>query len=105
MPCASICVAPDRISARKPRYAVGADQRRNRETCGLDLFAAPRIISRRAGRCHIGRLVMIGAGATVIDRIRICDNVVIGAGTTVVRDIIEPGTYVGTPARRLPAQD
>jgi UDP-N-acetylbacillosamine N-acetyltransferase len=58
-----------------------------------------------AGRCRIGSLVMIGAGATVIDRIRICDNVTVGAGATVVRDIVEPGTYVGTPARRLPGRD
>jgi UDP-N-acetylbacillosamine N-acetyltransferase len=58
-----------------------------------------------AGRCRIGGFVMVGAGATVIDRIRICDNVTIGAGATVVRDIVEPGTYVGTPARRLPGRD
>jgi UDP-N-acetylbacillosamine N-acetyltransferase len=58
-----------------------------------------------AGRCRIGSFVMVGAGATVIDRIRICDNVTIGAGATVVRDIVEPGTYVGTPARRLPGRD
>jgi serine acetyltransferase len=42
---------------------------------------------------------MIGAGATVIDRIHIADHVVIGAGSTVVADIREPGTYVGCPAR------
>jgi sugar O-acyltransferase (sialic acid O-acetyltransferase NeuD family) len=58
-----------------------------------------------AGRCRIGQFVMVGAGATVIDRISICDDVMIGAGATVVRNITEPGTYVGTPARRLPVRD
>jgi sugar O-acyltransferase (sialic acid O-acetyltransferase NeuD family) len=58
-----------------------------------------------AGRCRIGAFVMVGAGATVIDRVSVCDHVVIGAGATVVRDITEPGTYVGTPARRLPARN
>lgn len=54
-----------------------------------------------AGRCAIGCGVMIGAGATVIDGVRVCDDVVIGAGATVVRHIDLPGTYVGTPARRI----
>jgi UDP-N-acetylbacillosamine N-acetyltransferase len=52
-----------------------------------------------AGRCKIGDLVFVGAGATVIDGIRIVDRVTIGAGSTVVDDIVEPGTYVGSPAR------
>jgi len=54
-----------------------------------------------SGRCKIGDLVFVGVGTTVIDYISICSNVVIGAGSTVVTDIIEPGTYVGTPARRI----
>ncbi|HAL92152.1 MAG TPA: acetyltransferase [Verrucomicrobia bacterium] len=53
------------------------------------------------GRTRIGDLVMIGAGATVIDGIRIVSNVIVGAGATVVRDITEPGVYVGTPAVRI----
>ena len=54
-----------------------------------------------AGRCVIGRGVMIGAGATIIDNIRICEGVIVGAGAVVVREITEPGTYVGSPARRV----
>lgn len=50
------------------------------------------------GRSQTGDLVMIGAGATVIDGIRIVSSVIVGAGATVVRDITEPGIYVGTPA-------
>jgi len=54
-----------------------------------------------AGRCRIGSNVMIGAGATVIDGITIGDDVTIGAGATVVADIVDAGTYLGTPARRV----
>lgn len=54
-----------------------------------------------AGRSKIGDLVFIGANATVIDNINICSNTIIGAGTTVLQDIVVPGTYVGTPARRI----
>ena len=42
-----------------------------------------------------------GAGSTVIDHISICDNVMIGAGAVVVKDIMESGTYVGIPARKV----
>lgn len=52
-----------------------------------------------AGRCDIGEGVFIGAGATVIDGIRIVDGVTVGAGATVIGDLVEPGVYVGTPAR------
>lgn len=54
-----------------------------------------------SGRCRIGDEVFVGVGATIKDYVNVCSNVVIGAGATVVKDIVEPGTYVGTPARRI----
>jgi serine acetyltransferase len=33
--------------------------------------------------------------------VKLCDDVVVGAGAVVARDIVEPGTYVGVPARRV----
>jgi len=53
------------------------------------------------GRTVIGKNVFIGIGAVIIDRLNIADNVIVGANATVVRDITEPGTYVGTPAVRI----
>lgn len=52
------------------------------------------------GRVTIGENVFIGLGARVIDNVSICSDVVIGAASTVVDSITEPGTYVGTPARK-----
>lgn len=48
----------------------------------------------------IGDRVSIGSNATILP-VRICDNVVIGAGAVVTRDIDTPGVYAGNPARRL----
>jgi len=48
----------------------------------------------------IGNKVYIGSNATILP-VSICDDVVIGAGAVVTKDIIEPGTYVGNPARPL----
>lgn len=48
----------------------------------------------------IGDCVSIGTNATILP-VTICDNVVIGAGSVVTRDIEAPGIYVGNPARLL----
>ena len=51
---------------------------------------------------HIGDRVSIGSNATILP-VRICDDVVIGAGAVVTRDIAQPGIYAGNPARLLSA--
>jgi acetyltransferase-like isoleucine patch superfamily enzyme len=48
----------------------------------------------------IGSHVSIGTNATVLP-VTICDQVVIGAGSVVTKDITEPGIYAGNPARLL----
>lgn len=48
----------------------------------------------------IGNHVSVGTNATVLP-VKICNNVVIGAGSVVTRDITEPGIYAGNPARKL----
>ena len=48
----------------------------------------------------IGNNVAIGTNATILP-VNICDNVVIGAGSVVTKDILENGFYVGNPARKI----
>lgn len=48
----------------------------------------------------IGNHVSIGSNATILP-VSICDKVVIGAGSVVTKNIAEPGTYCGNPARRI----
>ena len=48
----------------------------------------------------VGNNVSIGTNATILP-VRICSNVVIGAGSVVTKDILEPGIYAGNPARLL----
>lgn len=48
----------------------------------------------------IGNNVSIGTNATILP-VNICDNVVIGAGSVVTKDITEPGIYAGNPVRLL----
>ena len=53
------------------------------------------------GGVSIGAHGLVGAGATLVHGVDVCAWVVIGAGATVIHDISEPGTYLGTPARRV----
>jgi len=48
----------------------------------------------------IGNYVSIGSNATILP-VSICDNVVIGAGTVVTKNITESGVYVGNPAKKM----
>jgi len=48
----------------------------------------------------LGSNVSIGSNATILP-VKICDDVIIGAGSVVVKDITEPGKYAGNPARKL----
>lgn len=49
---------------------------------------------------RIGNRVSIGSNATLLP-VDICDDVIIGAGAVVTRDIRVSGTYAGNPARLL----
>lgn len=57
--------------------------------------------SHLAGTVTVGDQVWIGAGAVVSNNLTLCSDCVLGAGAVVVKDVTEPGTYVGVPARRL----
>ena len=48
----------------------------------------------------IGNHVSIGTGATILP-VNICDNVVVGAGSVVTKEITEPGIYAGNPAKKI----
>jgi len=66
-------------------FAIGGPAKGNR-----DLWKHTRVGSR----------VSIGSNCTILP-VSICDDVVIGAGSVVTRDITQPGIYAGNPARFL----
>ncbi len=49
---------------------------------------------------EIGNNVSIGSNATILP-VQICDNVVIGAGAVVTKNITIPGVYIGNPAKKI----
>lgn len=49
---------------------------------------------------RIGDNVSIGSNATILP-VDVCNNVVIGAGSVVTKDIKAPGVYVGNPVKLI----
>ena len=54
-----------------------------------------------AGIVKVGKSTHIGAGSCTKQVINIASDCVIGAGSVIVKDITESGTYVGVPARKI----
>ena len=70
-----------------------------------DLFAIGGPARGRDGiwkHTSVGNRVSIGSNATILP-VAICDDVVIGAGSVVTRNVDKPGIYAGNPARFLRA--
>lgn len=54
-----------------------------------------------AGTVRIGKGTWLGIGSVVSNNVNITSGCKIGAGAVVVKDILETGTYIGIPARRV----
>jgi len=69
--------------------------------CKISSFAHIAPGATLSGGVTVGENVLVGAGATVIEYKSIADNVIIGAGSVVVEDIPVPGIYTGIPAKTM----
>lgn len=67
--------------------------------CVLGDYVHIAVGAHLAGNVQIGKSTWIGAGAIVKNNINICENSMIGISAAVVKDVREPGTYIGVPAR------
>ncbi|MFC4386577.1 acetyltransferase [Gracilibacillus marinus] len=54
-----------------------------------------------AGTVRVGKGSWLGIGSVVSNNINITNGCKVGAGSVVIKDINEPGVYVGTPAKKL----
>lgn len=54
-----------------------------------------------SGNNVYGKRVYIGTGSSTREKISICDDVTVGMQSGVIKSISEPGTYIGSPAKKL----
>ena len=59
-----------------------------------------RQLSKNFLPTRLGNKVYIGSNSTILP-VEICDDVVIGAGSVVTKDITKAGTYAGNPAKHI----
>ena len=54
-----------------------------------------------SGNVLVGQCTELGTGMQIIQGKTITANSIVGAGAVVVKNIEEPGTYVGSPAKKI----
>ena len=54
-----------------------------------------------SGNVRVGECSELGTGTQIIQGKSIVPNTIIGAGAVVVKDCVESGTYVGSPAKKI----
>ncbi len=54
-----------------------------------------------SGSVTVGEKCWLCAGTLIRNGVNICDNVIVGMGSMVLKDITEPGIYFGRPAIRI----
>ena len=67
--------------------------------CVVESYCHVAVGAHLCGTVKVGERTWIGAGATISNTVNISCNCMIGAGAVVVKNIEEPGTYVGVPAK------
>ena len=69
--------------------------------CLIGDYAHIAVGAHLCGSVRVGNNAWVGSGATIINNIEICSESFIGAGAVVVKNLLDAGTYVGVPARRI----
>jgi len=74
-------------------------------TVGHDIIAGDFFTTAPAvnisGKCKFGHSVYCGTNVSFRENLFITDNVVVGMGAVVVKDITVSGVYIGNPLRRI----
>lgn len=68
--------------------------------CVIGDYVHVSVGARICGAVNIEAKTWIGAGAVIRNGISVCEGCTIGVSAAVVKNITEPGTYVGVPAKK-----
>lgn len=68
-------------------------------TCGDYFTTAPGV--HISGNVEMGSRVYFGTNSSTIEKLKISDDVTIGASACVTKSLNQPGIYIGTPARKM----
>jgi acetyltransferase-like isoleucine patch superfamily enzyme len=80
----------------------GVHRFQNGQRAKLNAQATIEEVPRTGYDIRIGKGCFIGSGAIILNKVTIGDNVVIGAGSVVTRDIADGSFACGVPAKVVP---
>ena len=66
---------------------------------GHSSYISPRVAF--SGFVTVGEKCFVGTNSTFVDGVTVTDNVFLGAASLVLKDIVEPGKYVGNKLRKI----
>lgn len=69
--------------------------------CTLGNYFTTAPGAKISGNCTIGNRAYVGTNASIKEKTHIVSDVTIGLNAGVVKNIEEPGTYVGTPVKKI----
>lgn len=69
--------------------------------CEIDSYFTTAPGVKISGNCKIYSIIYVGTNASIREKLSIHSLVTIGMNAAVVKDINEPGIYVGIPAKKL----
>ena len=69
--------------------------------CVIESYVHISVDAHLAGNVRISEHTWVGIGAIVKNNVSIGANIMIGAGAVVVKDLVESGTYIGVPAKKM----
>jgi sugar O-acyltransferase (sialic acid O-acetyltransferase NeuD family) len=69
--------------------------------CLMEAFSSLSAGVTTGGYFNLGKYSAIALGVTILDRTTIGENVVVGSGSLVTKDLESHGLYYGVPAKRI----
>lgn len=67
----------------------------------VTIYPSVNVSGNVSGNVLIGECSELGTGTQIIQGKKVISNTIIGAGAIVVKDCLESGTYVGSPAKKI----
>lgn len=87
------------VGTRIGRYAILNTRASIDHDCEIDDFVHIAPGATLGGGVRVGARTLVGIHAAVLQYKTIGERCIIGAGAVVVHDCLQPGTYMGVPAR------
>ncbi|QOR00905.1 UDP-N-acetylbacillosamine N-acetyltransferase [Campylobacter sp. 2014D-0216] len=69
--------------------------------CFVGEFSHISVGAKLAGAVNIGKRCFLGINSSVIPCVTLCDDITLGAGGVVVKDLKSKGIYAGVPAKKI----